>query len=123
MGNKRYRISRYEIRTFDKNINVLIFCAAVLNESGKSGIFVCMLMKQKLLELSAFIFSWCSPLIFLKCPDKITQIIKPIPVSNFRNRIIRSSQLKTCLFNPLSVQIIHRCLMSHFREKSAEIFR
>ena len=74
--------------------------------------------------VSAFIiFTWCSSFIFFERTDKITQIIETISISNISNGITCSGQFITGLFNTLSVQIIHRCLMGHLRKKTAEVLR
>lgn len=74
--------------------------------------------------VSAFIiFTWCSSFILFECTDEITQIIETISISNISNGITCSGQFITGLFNTLSVQIIHRCLMGHLRKKTAEVLR
>ena len=75
------------------------------------------------IELGTLIFPRRHPLVLLECSNKVAQIIEPIPISDLRDRIIRSRQLITRLLDPLMVQIIHRRLMCHLREKSAEILR
>ena len=72
--------------------------------------------------LSSFVFSGGSSLIFLKCPDEITEIIKSVPIGNLSDGIIGGCQLVTGFLDPLPVQIIHWCLMSHLRKEPAEIF-
>ena len=69
-----------------------------------------------------FIFSRSGPFVFLKSTDKITQIIKPVAVGNIRYGIVSGGKLVAGLLNALAVQIVHRRLMGHFREKAAEIF-
>ena len=64
--------------------------------------------------LPSFIFARSNPLIFFKSSDKITKIIKTVPVCDLGYGIIGCGKLVTGLFNTLSVQIIHRCLMGHF---------
>ena len=75
------------------------------------------------LDSGSFVLPRCYSLIFLKGTDKIAQIIKSAPICNLRNGIIGGGKLITGFFYPLVVQIIHRCLMCHFGEKPAEIFR
>ena len=73
--------------------------------------------------LSSLILSGCNPLIFFKCPDKITQVIKSVSVCDLCNGIISSSQLAAGLLDPLPVQVVHRSLMCHLGKKSAEVFK
>ena len=70
---------------------------------------------------SSFIFARGDPLVLFKCPDKITQVIKSVPVGDLRDGIIGGSQLAAGLFDPLTVEIIHGSLMGHFRKEAAEI--
>lgn len=72
--------------------------------------------------LSSLILSGCNPLIFFKCPDKITQVIKSVSVCDLCNGIISSSQLAAGLLDPLAVEVIHWCLMRHLGKEPAEIF-
>ena len=78
-------------------------------------------MEMTGLILCFFVFSGGNALVLLEGTDKITEIIKTVPVGNLRNGIIGGGNLVTCLFDPLMVQVIHRCLVGHFRKKSAEI--
>lgn len=73
------------------------------------------------LRSGSLIFTWRYSLIFLKSPNKITEIVKTVAVSNFCDRIICSGELVTCMFDSLMIQIIHWCLMRHFRKEPAEI--
>lgn len=75
------------------------------------------------LRSGSLIFTWRYSLIFLKSPNKITEIVKTVAVGNFCDRIICSGELVTCMFDSLVIQIIHWCLMCHFRKESAEILR
>ena len=53
--------------------------------------------------LSSFVFSGGSSLIFFKCPDKITEIIKSISIGNLSDGIIGGCQLLTGFLDPLPV--------------------
>ena len=99
---------------YRKDCRMVRFCEKVYLDSE--------IMEIKIV-LSSLIFSRSNPFIFFKSPDKIAQIIKSISISNLCDRIIRSSQLITGLFDSLAVQVVHGSLVSHLREKSAEIFR
>lgn len=70
-----------------------------------------------------FVLPGRNPLIFFKGADKITQIIKAVPVGDLGNGIVCSGQLVAGLLDPLMVQIFHWCLMRHLRKETAEIFR
>ena len=72
--------------------------------------------------LSLLIFPRSGPLISFEGPDKITQIVESVTVGDICDGIIGGGELVACLFDTLPVQIIHRCLMGHFRKKTAEIF-
>lgn len=60
------------------------------------------------------VFTGSDSLILFKCPDKVAEIVKTVPVGNFCDRIVCSGQLIAGLLDSLMVQVIHRCLMSHF---------
>lgn len=68
-----------------------------------------------------FIFAGGDPLILFKCADKITQVIKSVPVCDLRDGIIGGGQLAAGLLDPLAVEIIHRSLMGHLGKEAAEI--
>ena len=53
--------------------------------------------------LSSFVFSGGSSLIFLKCSDEITEIIKSISLGNLSDGIIGGCQLVTGFLDPLPV--------------------
>lgn len=71
---------------------------------------------------ASFIFAGGDPLVLFEGTDKVAQIIKAIPVGDLRDGIIGGSQLAAGLFDPLAVEVIHWCLMSHFGKEPAEIF-
>lgn len=72
--------------------------------------------------LSSFVFSRGGSLVFLKCTDKITEIIKSISIGDLSDGIVGGCQLVAGFLDPLPVQIIHWCLMRHFRKEPAEVF-
>ena len=70
---------------------------------------------------ASFIFAGGDPLVLFEGADKVAQIIKAIPVGDLRDGIIGGSQLAAGLFDPLAVEVIHWCLMSHLGKEPAEI--
>ena len=71
---------------------------------------------------ASFIFAGGDSLVLFEGTDKVAQIIKAIPVGDLRDGIIGGSQLAAGLFDPLAVEVIHWCLMSHLGKEPAEIF-
>ena len=72
---------------------------------------------------ASLIFTGGDPLVLFECADKIAQVIEPVPVCDLCDGVIGGGQLAAGLFDPLVIQIIHWCLMCHFRKEPAEIFR
>ena len=94
-----------------KELKKVLFFTGGCRNTGPPGKF---LKGSLYCKISAFfIFTRGSAFIFFKSADKITKIIKSISVGDVCYGIICRRKLVACLFNALTVQIIHRCLMSH----------
>lgn len=76
-----------------------------------------------LFVLSAFIFSRCYAFVFFEGADEIAQVIESVPIGDICDGIVGGGQLAAGLFDPLTVQIIHRRLVGHLGKEPAEVFR
>ena len=59
--------------------------------------------KISVVILSSFVFSGGGSLIFLKCTDKITEIIKSVSVRDLSDGIVGGCQLVAGFLDPLPV--------------------
>src|SRR5699024_1811277 len=73
--------------------------------------------------LYPLIFAGCDSLIFFESADKITEIVKAVPVSDLCVGIVRSGKLVAGLLDPQVARILQWRRVRHVREKPTEIFR